>query len=66
MLVIMLIVLQIIFNLVCEYFITKKYGHLVFSFLYLETLYIRRRSQLLRDNRPFEVNHIYLHIDIYK
>jgi len=28
---------------------------LIFFFVHLETLYIRRRSQLLRDNRPTEV-----------
>jgi hypothetical protein len=28
----------------------------VFFLVHLETLYIRRRSQLLRDNRPTEVS----------
>jgi hypothetical protein len=32
------------------------YKYEFYLFVYLETLYIRRRSQLLRDNRPVEVS----------
>ena len=63
MLVIMCIERRIISNLVRDNFIV-----IFFEFcVYLETLYIRRRSQLLRDNRPIEVPNLIdkLIIDIY-